>query len=216
MVAKLKVDQLETVDGTGIITANNPLAGDGSSLTSLPAANVTGTHTSFTSTGIDDNATSNAITISADEEVTMPSQPCFMARGSATNNNVTGNNTVWSVDFPTEIFDQGSNFASDTFTASVTGKYLLLANLSFLGVSSPTGSRVTISTSNRDYYYDGSGDSYNAVSTVASYHFAVIADMDSGDTASVKGVGYGDGADIWDSHINGTGTTTHFAGVLLA
>ncbi len=25
MVAKLKVDQLETVDGTGIITVNNPL-----------------------------------------------------------------------------------------------------------------------------------------------------------------------------------------------
>ena len=37
MVAKLKVDQLETVDGTGIITVNNPLAGDGSNLTGLVA-----------------------------------------------------------------------------------------------------------------------------------------------------------------------------------
>ena len=40
MVAKLKVDQLETVDGTGIITVNNPLAGDGSSLTALNATNL--------------------------------------------------------------------------------------------------------------------------------------------------------------------------------
>jgi hypothetical protein len=48
MVAKLKVDQLETVDGTGIITANNQLtatsfAGDGSNLTALNATNLTGT-----------------------------------------------------------------------------------------------------------------------------------------------------------------------------
>ncbi len=47
MVAKLKVDQLETVDGTGIITANNQLtapsfAGDGSSLTALDATALTG------------------------------------------------------------------------------------------------------------------------------------------------------------------------------
>ena len=47
MAAKLKVDQLETVDGTGIITANNQLtapsfAGDGSSLTALDATALTG------------------------------------------------------------------------------------------------------------------------------------------------------------------------------
>ncbi len=42
MVAKLKVDQLETVDGTGIITVNNPLAGDGSGLTALNATALTG------------------------------------------------------------------------------------------------------------------------------------------------------------------------------
>ena len=51
MAAKLKVDQLETVDGTGIITANNQLtvnnqltatsfAGDGSNLTALNATNL--------------------------------------------------------------------------------------------------------------------------------------------------------------------------------
>ncbi len=42
MAAKLKVDQLETVDGTGNITVNNPLAGDGSGLTALNATALTG------------------------------------------------------------------------------------------------------------------------------------------------------------------------------
>ena len=43
MASKIKVDQLETVDGTGNITVNQPLSGSGAGLTSLPAANLTGT-----------------------------------------------------------------------------------------------------------------------------------------------------------------------------
>ena len=42
MASKIKVDQLETVDGTGNITVNQPLSGSGAGLTSLPAANITG------------------------------------------------------------------------------------------------------------------------------------------------------------------------------
>ena len=42
MASKIKVDQLETVDGTGNITVNQPLSGSGAGLTSLPAANLTG------------------------------------------------------------------------------------------------------------------------------------------------------------------------------
>ena len=50
MASKIKVDTLETADGTGSITLNNPISG-------------------FTSTGIDDNATSTAITIDSSENV---------------------------------------------------------------------------------------------------------------------------------------------------
>ena len=50
MASKIKVDTLETADGTGSITLNNPISG-------------------FTSTGIDDNATSTAITIDASEDI---------------------------------------------------------------------------------------------------------------------------------------------------
>jgi hypothetical protein len=50
MASKIKVDTLETVNGSGSITLNNPISG-------------------FTSTGIDDNATSTAVTIDASENV---------------------------------------------------------------------------------------------------------------------------------------------------
>ena len=43
MASKIKVDELETVSGSGVITVNQPLSGSGASLTSLPAANLTGT-----------------------------------------------------------------------------------------------------------------------------------------------------------------------------
>lgn len=43
MASKIKVDEIETVDGSGNITVNQPLSGSGAGLTSLPAGNLTGT-----------------------------------------------------------------------------------------------------------------------------------------------------------------------------
>jgi hypothetical protein len=42
-MSTIKVDNLDTRTGTGNITLNRPLVGDGSGLTSLTAANLTGT-----------------------------------------------------------------------------------------------------------------------------------------------------------------------------
>jgi len=67
MAAKVKVDQIETVDGTGNITINNSVTMAANQ--TLPAASVTGTHTAFRSTGIDDNADALAITIDSAENV---------------------------------------------------------------------------------------------------------------------------------------------------
>jgi len=86
MVAKLKVDQLETVDGTGIITVNNPLAGDGSNLTGVQSPLVEGTDylapdgdgSSLTGVGVDgisSSATATAITIDSDEQVGIKTTP---------------------------------------------------------------------------------------------------------------------------------------------
>ena len=43
MASTIKVDTIDTPDGTGNITVSRPLSGSGASLTSLPAANLTGT-----------------------------------------------------------------------------------------------------------------------------------------------------------------------------
>ena len=42
MTSTLKIDTITTLDGTGNITVDRPLAGSGAGLTSLPAANLTG------------------------------------------------------------------------------------------------------------------------------------------------------------------------------
>jgi hypothetical protein len=42
-MSTLKVDTLDTSNGTGNITLSRPLSGSGASLTNLPAANLTGT-----------------------------------------------------------------------------------------------------------------------------------------------------------------------------
>jgi len=66
--------------------------------------------------------------------VTMPLQPCVFAYNSATDANVTGNNAWATLDADTEVFDQNSDFASDTFTAPVTGKYLISCGIDVGGL----------------------------------------------------------------------------------
>ena len=116
--------------------------------------------------------------------VTMPLQPAFSAYNSSTRSNVTGSGTTYTVPFDTEIIDRGANFASNTFTAPITGAYNLnaAAMLQELGTSSGFV-ELNIITSNRTYSHQWSavartnGQEHHSVSTVA--------DMDAGDTAYV-------------------------------
>jgi hypothetical protein len=57
-------------------------------------------------------------------------QPCFLASQTGDQNNVTGDNTNYTVTFTNEIFDQNNNFdGTSTFTAPVAGKYLFNCSL---------------------------------------------------------------------------------------
>jgi hypothetical protein len=77
MAAKVKVDQIETVDGTGNITLNNSITM--ASNKTLPAASLTGTLpaidgsnlTGVGGVGISDSADATAITIDSSEQVTI-------------------------------------------------------------------------------------------------------------------------------------------------
>ena len=123
--------------------------------------------------------------ISADGEVTMPSQPAFQVKKNAGQNDFAVGSNV-TVLWQTEIFDVGSNFASNTFTAPVTGKYQLNAHLLIQEVDTAADYyQLQIQTSNR-IYYDTMDPAIGAADYVyQSLNTSVLADMDAGDTAHV-------------------------------
>ena len=120
-------------------------------------------------------------------ERTMVAQPCFSAYNSVTDTNVTGDGTLATVDFDTVVIDQNTDFASDTFTAPVAGRYFLSASVTLSGVTaSETGSRIDIVTSNRDYNIGYGNVGALQQSGLWQLTSNVIADMDSSDTAVIK------------------------------
>ncbi len=148
-----------------------------------------------------------AMRISAAGEVTKALQPAFLAQPSSQQQNIQGDTNV-TVVLGTERFDVGSNFASNTFTAPVTGKYFL--SFVLYGLALPgdaTYLEISITTSNRGYVNiqepSGSEDVY-AGGTVSC-----LADMDANDTAFAR-VTVGGSSTQFD-----IGTTTTFSGALI-
>lgn len=142
--------------------------------------------------------TNDVIRISTDGEVTMPLQSAFLAYNSSSDGSVTGNGTSATVDFDTEVFDQNSDFASDTFTAPVDGRYQLDATVYLYDLTNADACKIRIKTSNRNYedchcYGSaiGTGGSYNPINMTAS----TLADMDSGDTCTIEVYSSGEGSD---------------------
>ena len=159
----------------------------------------------------DDAGSPSNMVIDSSGRVTMPSQPAFQVRQNAIQTNIAINTAV-TVTWQTEIFDQGANFASNTFTAPVTGKYQLNAHLLLDNVDSASSYyQLILNTSNRLYY-----DTMDPGISAADYSYqtinhSVLADMDAGDTAIVTIV---QGTGTAQSDINGT--TSVFSGYLVA
>ena len=115
----------------------------------------------------------------------MPYQPAFQVNPASIQSNIAVGSDV-TVVFGTEIFDVGANFASNTFTAPVTGKYQLNLVLYFNSLDTASDYYViNIVTSNRSY---STAIDPGAFSTDPVYWFntySVLVDMDASDTASV-------------------------------
>lgn len=125
------------------------------------------------------------VTISADGEITQAAQPSFSVNPASAQNNVAANSTNVEIVFGTEIFDVGANFASNTFTAPVTGKYLLTTNIYTLSLDSAATYYVTtISTSNRTYLNLFDPD-FGQDAVYWTHVVSAVADMDANDTAKV-------------------------------
>ena len=132
-----------------------------------------------------------------------------LAKGSGGQQlNVSNDDTVT---FPTEVFDQNGDFASNTFTAPVTGKYQLQATVrmdnlvtgvNFYGIGIVTSNRsyadISVVHSNSDYL---------------SLKVSALADMDANDTAKVVFNQSGGSAHV---DITEDAARTHFSGYLVS
>ena len=116
--------------------------------------------------------------------VTKPLQPAFIVQAGSAQSNIAVNSTVTIV-FDSEIADVGANFASNTFTAPITGKYQMNVNTYFQQVQIDSAYyNLTLVTSNRTYYSIFNSAGMDAIG-YTSIVINVLADMDAGDTAYV-------------------------------
>ena len=122
--------------------------------------------------------------IDATGAVTKISQPAFSVHPASAQNNIAVASNV-TVVFGTERFDQNADFASNTFTTPVTGKYQFNVNLYLQNLDSAADYyELRIITSNVTYFSIFDPDfGQDAVFWTSS--LAVLADMDADDTAHI-------------------------------
>ena len=127
---------------------------------------------------------SNGIVIDGSGHVTKPLQPAFCVNPSSSQSNVSDQDDIV---FGTERFDIGSNFASNTFTAPVTGKYQLNYSVTFGDVDNDAHHmRITLKTSNKDYENLFDPRAHDTDASFFNMSMSVIADMDANDTAFLR------------------------------
>jgi len=128
----------------------------------------------------------SSMTIDSTGAVTKPKQPAFLVQPSTPQSNFGADGNNDTIAFGTERFDQGSDFASNTFTAPVTGKYQLSANIYLTNIDSAADYyQLTLYTSNRSYYYAFDVSSADSDPNRFTFQVNVLADMDASDQAFV-------------------------------
>ncbi len=149
-------------------------------------------------------------------EVTFPLTPTFLATHTAAQDNVTGDGTLVTVDFTTEITDQNADYdGTNTFTAPVAGNYRFDFGVQVNQLTAAmTSGEIRIVTSNRSYI--SFNINYGAIRDVnnnASFSTSILADMDAADTCHIAVI-IAAGAKVVD--IQNAPTTCFFAGELVS
>jgi len=148
-------------------------------------------------------ATHEIMVVDNNHQVGTLEPTAFLAYNSSGDSNQTGAGAVATIEFDTEVYDLNGDYnnATDTFTAPVDGKYLLSFTVTMDDITTAmTNASVRLSTSNRTYYggYCDPGATKTS-DDLLEMKIVVIADMDSGDTATAQVVilfGAGDTATI--------------------
>ena len=150
------------------------------------------------------------MTIDANGHVTMPYQPAFSVKPSSNQTNISVGSAV-DVVFDSEFFDVGSNFASNTFTAPVTGKYQLNVRL-YLNTIDTASAYYILNIVTSNYSYVTILDpNFSADVDYYTMNSSVLADMDANDTAKIR-IHQNNGTAQTDI----TGADSGFSGILVA
>jgi len=152
-------------------------------------------------------------------EITKPVQPAFLVQLAGNANNVVGNSaSPYTVLFDTEVFDQGGDYGSSTFTAPITGRYFFTTGLRIEQLTAAmTNGDARIVTSNRILVcMELSVGPARTVAEFADFACMVgsaLMDMDAADTATAAvHINGGAGA---TADVTGGGTGgSWFSGVL--
>lgn len=139
--------------------------------------------------------TNNIMSVATSGEINYPLQSAFLAI-AGTQADVTGDGTVYTATYATEIFDQNSDFdGTSTFTSPVTGRYYLSVTTAITDLTaSHVSGAWSITTSNRAYRYAGCSWGANRTGSTNNNTASgsALCDMDAADTAiSVVIVGGG-------------------------
>ena len=157
----------------------------------------------------------SGVSISANNEITMSSQPAFSAHKNGSSQANLAVNTDVTITFGTERFDVNSDYntSTSTFTAPVTGKYFLSVTLRFSQLDVDANYHIIwINTSNETYRFIIDAGIMSVDPDFYSMTSTVLADMDANDTALVK-FNQGLGSAIAD--VNGTASYSYFTGCLI-
>ena len=152
-----------------------------------PAENAVGGSILFYTTNASGSG-SKAVEIDKDGAITAPLNPAFLVTGPAAPDNLTGDGTEHTVNFNSTVFDPGSDQATTTFTAPVTGIYSfnLVWNVGGPGTTtSHTSSIIKIVTSNRTHIVERINIGAVMVSTIHIGSASILTDMDATDTATI-------------------------------
>ena len=118
-MSTLKVDTINTSDGTGNITFSRPLSGSGASLTSLPAANLTGSLPALTLAGALTGADQTVSAINLKDYGETTNAIGGTGGGTQDIDLTLGNSITATVDTSTNTFTFSNPTASGNFCAFI-------------------------------------------------------------------------------------------------
>ena len=129
----------------------------------------------------------NALSIDANGHVTKSSQPAVHAYVATTQSNIGTGITTVALD--AEIYDVNSDFNTSnyTFTAPVTGKYLVTMNLVLTDFDTAFQWMYVLGVaSNRNYYLNQIDPRLLSQDGIWSFSASSLVDMDANDTFLMK------------------------------